>query len=243
MLLVSIHDVSPAQADAVTRLWGICSERGVRPALLVVPNWHGAWPLEAHPAFVDWIKARASDGAELLLHGERHDEVGLPRGLRDEWRAWGKTAGEAEFLTLDNAAARARVLRGLERLRRLGLDPTGFVPPVWLAREATYQAAAEAGLRFSEDDRSVRLLPSKVRIPSPVLRWSTRTTARAWGSVAVAKARSRLQRRARVPRIALHPTDLDHAATARSLVRTLERWLTWHRPGRYADLTVPIQAA
>jgi len=243
MLLVSIHDVSPAQADAVTRLWGICSERGVIPALLVVPNWHGAWPLEAHPAFVDWIRARGSDGAEILLHGERHDEVGLPRGLRDEWRAWGRTAGEAEFLTLDNTAARVRVARGLERLRKLGLDPTGFVPPAWLAREATHQAAADAGLQFSEDDRSVRLLPARVRIPSPVLRWSTRTMARALGSVAVARARSLLQRRARVPRIALHPTDLEHAATARSLVLTLERWLTWHRPGRYADLMVLIQAA
>jgi predicted deacetylase len=242
MLLVSIHDVSPAQADGVTRLWGICSERGVIPALLVVPNWHGVWPLEAHPVFVDWIKARASDGAEILLHGERHDEEGLPRGLRDEWRARGRAAGDAEFLTLDEAAARIRVARGLERLRKLGLNPTGFVPPVWLAREATYQAAAEAGLRFSEDSRCVRLLPSKVRIPSPVLRWSTRTTARAWGSVAVAKARSLLQRRADVPRIALHPTDLDHAATARSLLRTLDRWLTWHRPGSYADLTTPLHA-
>lgn len=243
MLLVSIHDVSPAQADAVTRLWGICAERSLIPALLVVPNWHGAWPLAAHPTFVDWIRARASDGAEILLHGERHDEVGLPRGPEDEWRAWGRTAGEAEFLTLEGAAARVRVNRALEQVRKLGLEPTGFVPPAWLAREATHEAAADAGLRFSEDDRSVRLLPLKHRIPSPVSRWSTRSAVRAWGSVAVAGARSHLQRRARVPRIALHPTDLDHPATARSLVRTLERWLAWHRPGRYADLTVAIQGS
>jgi predicted deacetylase len=243
MLLVSIHDVSPAQAEAVSRLWKICSERGVIPALLVVPNWHGAWPLEAHPAFVEWIRGRACNGAEILLHGERHDEVGLPRGPGDKWRAWGRTASEAEFLTLDGGAARIRVTRGVEQLRKLGLDPTGFVPPAWLAREPTFQAAADAGLKFSEDDRSVRLLPSQQRIPSPVLRWSARTTARAWGSVAVARARSLLQRRAGVPRIALHPADLAHAATARSLVHTLEHWLTWHRPGRYADLTAQIQMA
>jgi predicted deacetylase len=243
MLLVSIHDVSPARARAVTRLWAICSERRVIPALLVVPNWHGTWPLEAYPAFVDWIRARSSEGAEILLHGERHDEVGLPRSPVDELRAWGRTAREAEFLTLDGTAARARVIRGLERLRNLAIEPTGFVPPAWLAREATYEAAAEAGLKFSEDDRSVRLLPSRRRIPSPVLRWSVRNHARAWGSVAVASARSLLQRRARYPRIALHPGDLDHAATARSLVHTLERWLTWHRPGRYAALADRIQPA
>jgi uncharacterized protein len=241
ILLVSIHDVSPARATAVARLWSICAERGVTPALLVVPNWHGEWPLESHPGFVEWVRARAADGAEIALHGERHDEVGLPRGFRDRWRAWGKTAGEAEFLTLDAGAARDRVFRGLERLRNLGFEPTGFVPPAWLAREVAYQAAAAAGLGFSEDDRSVRLLRLGLRIPSPVLRWSARSATRAWGSVAVARARSLLQRRARVPRIALHPGDLDHPATAQSLTRALDRCLTWHRPGRYAELAPGVQ--
>jgi uncharacterized protein len=236
MLLVSIHDVSPARAAAVTRLWSICANRGITPALLVVPDWHGDWPLELHPGFVEWVRARAGEGAEILLHGERHDEAGLPRAVSDRFKAWGKTDGEGEFLTLDATAAAERLGRGLRRLRELGLDPQGFVPPAWLGREATHGAAAAAGLKFSEDDRSIRLLRSGRRIPSPVVRWSARSTARAWGSVAVAAARSAMQRRARFPRIALHPPDLDHPATARSVVRTLERWLTSHAAGSYADL-------
>lgn len=240
MLLVSIHDVSPAQAAAVSQLWRMCAERGFAPALLVVPNWHGQWPLEEHPGFVDWLRARAADGAEIVLHGERHDEVGLPRGIRDQWRAWRRitpyTGREAEFLTLDSAAARARLARGLGCLRALGLEPSGFIPPAWLARPDTYEAAAATGFRFSEDERSVRLLSSGHRSRSPVLRWSTRTAARAWGSVAVARGRSLLQRRARLPRIALHPQDLTHSATSRSLALALDRWLGWHRPGRYTDL-------
>ena len=241
MLLVSIHDVSPAQAAAVSQLWRMCAERGLAPALLVVPNWHGQWPLDEHPDFVDWLRARAVDGAEIMLHGERHDEVGLPRGIRDQWRAWLRatpyTAREAEFLTLDSVTAGARLNRGLRYLRGLGLEPSGFIPPAWLARPGTYQAAAAAGLRFSEDESSVRLLASGRRIRSPVLRWSARTAARAWGSVAVAQARSLLQRSARLPRIALHPQDLSHPATTRSLALALDRWLGWHRPGRYADLS------
>jgi predicted deacetylase len=236
MLLVSIHDVSPAQAAAVARLWSICADRGITPALLVVPNWHGEWPLELHPGFIDWIRVRADQGAEILLHGERHDEVGLPRGIRDRFKAWGKTDGEGEFLTLDAAGAAERLERGLRRLHELGLDPQGFVPPAWLSREATHAAAAAAGLRFSEDERSVRLLRSGRRLPSPVVRWSARSIGRAWGSVAVAAGRSVLQRRAQFPRIALHPRDLDHPATARSVVRTLERWLTHHAVGTYAEL-------
>lgn len=242
MLLVSIHDVSPAQAASVVRLWSLCAERGVTPALLVVPNWHGRWPLDRHPGFVEWLKARAAEGAEIALHGERHDEDGLPRRLTDQWKAWGRTRGEGEFLTLDVASARERLARGLRLLHELGLEPTGFVPPAWLAREATHQAAAAAGLAFSEDDCSIRLLPAARRVASPVVRWSSRTRTRAWGSVIVARGRSLFQRRASFPRIALHPGDLDHPATAHSVVQNLDRWLGRHAPGSYSDLPTRIPA-
>lgn len=243
MLLVSIHDVTPAFEARVLQLWELCSSYGVTPALLVVPDWHGAWPLEKHPEFLEWIRSRADRGAELMLHGERHDEAGLRRSAGDSWRAWGNTAGEGEFLTLDAPAARQRLCRALERVRQLGLEPTGFVPPAWLARESTYDVAGSAGLRFSEDAASVILLPSKRRVRSPAVRWSARNPFRAWGSVAVAGARWLLQRGTGWPRIALHPRDLDHPATARSLQRTLERWLQEHHPGRYADLATAFQAA
>jgi predicted deacetylase len=235
-LLVSIHDVTPAWADQVARLWTLCAERGLSPALLVVPDWHGSWPLARHPEFVGWLLSRSAEGAEIMLHGERHDEAGLPRRTADAWRAWGRTAGEGEFLTLDRAAAAERIARGLTCLRGLGLDPVGFVPPAWLARPGTYRAAAEAGLRVSEDDGAIVLLPSGHRVASPVLRWSARTPGRAWSSAAVAEVRWLTQRRAPVARIALHPGDLQRPATARSVVRSLDRWLTVHRPIRYEAL-------
>ena len=81
MLLVSIHDVTPAFESKVKKLWDLCFQSRVIPALLVVPDWHGQWPLERYPEFVGWIQARVMDGAELVLHGERHDEIGLPRGV------------------------------------------------------------------------------------------------------------------------------------------------------------------
>ncbi|HVL19053.1 MAG TPA: DUF2334 domain-containing protein, partial [Gemmatimonadales bacterium] len=66
-LLVSIHDVTPSLAPAVERLWALCAERGVVPALLVVPNWHGEWDLSSHPEFVRWLRERAAAGAEIVL--------------------------------------------------------------------------------------------------------------------------------------------------------------------------------
>ena len=59
---------------------------------------------------------------------------------------------------------------------------------------------------------------------------------RAWASVGVARVRWTLQRASPVPRIALHPQDLDHPATARALGPTLDRWLARHQPGTYAAL-------
>jgi predicted deacetylase len=243
MLLVSIHDVTPAFEAGVFRLWDLCVAHGVTPALLVVPSWHGEWALEAHPEFVAWIRRRVELGAEIILHGERHDEVGLPRGLHHSLRAWGSTDREGEFLTLDAAAAGERLRRALERLRRLGLEPSGFVAPAWLVGEATHRAAAAASLAFSEDARSIRLLSSACRVTSPVVRWSARTRVRAWGSVLVAGARWVLQRRSAWPRVALHPGDLDHPVTARSLGSTLKRWLRHHRPARYADLLAAYRPA
>jgi predicted deacetylase len=235
-LLVSIHDVTPALAVGVERLWALCAARDVRPALLVVPDWHGEWPLERHPEFVAWLRARAAEGAEIVLHGERHDEVGLPRGLADELRAWGRTAGEGEFLTLDEPAARERITRGRGRLRALGLEPIGFVPPAWLARDAGHRAAGGSGLGFSEDDRAIHLFPSGRRLRAPVVRWSARGSVRAWGSVAVARARWTLQGGAPLARVALHPQDLSHPATAAAIGPALDRWLARHRPVTYSAL-------
>lgn len=238
MLLVSIHDVTPALTPQVIRLWELCASRDVIPALFVVPNWHGEWPLEQHPTFIEWIRARAAQGAEIVLHGERHDEAGLPRGLWDSCRAWGRTAGEGEFLSLDAESATIRFRRGLQILRKVGLEPIGVVPPAWIGGERIYRAAAAAGLAFTEDSHSIQLLPSGRRVRSPVVRWSARSPLRAWASVAVSGTRWALQRRTRWPRLALHPRDLDHPAVTRSIGRALDRWLSRHLAGRYSDLTV-----
>lgn len=236
MLLVTLHDVTPALADETRALWALCRARGIVPGLLVVPNWHGAAPLESDREFLDWLRAAQDAGAEIFLHGERHDEAGMPRAWRDSWRAVGRTAGEGEFLTLDRAGASARIARGLECLARVQLTPIGFVPPAWLARPATFDAAAAAGLAVSEDVAGIRLLQQARVVLSPVVRWSARSAWRAYGSVCMAEARWRVQRTATPVRLALHPGDLRHAASARSVERSLDRWRDVHAPSGYAAL-------
>lgn len=235
-LLVSIHDVTPAFDAEVRALWRLCADRGVTPALLVVPDWHGAWPLEEYPGFVGWLRARARDGAEVFLHGMRHDEAALSRNWLDELRAFGRTDGEGEFLTLAEDAARARISLGLGRLRAVGLDPVGFVAPAWLWRGDSRSAVTKAGLRVSEDDRAIYLHARGVRLASPVLRWSARSAIRAWASACVAEAQSWRHRDHWLVRIAFHPRDLTHPATDRSARRTLDRWVAVRHPWRYTNL-------
>jgi uncharacterized protein len=241
-VLLSIHDVTPAWRDQVQELWTLCRDRGATPALLVVPDWHGAWPLHEHPEYVRWIAARVADGAEIFLHGERHDEVGLPRSWRDELRAFGRTAREGEFLTLDAPAAAPKIARGLELFRELGFTAIGFIPPAWLCRDGTLHAAAEAGLQIVERDTVIHLPIQRSSIASPVLRWSGRTPFRARASAWQAAVRWQWQRTAPVMRIALHPMDLEHPITRRSVVDELDRWLAWRPVRPYQTLLNPGDA-
>ena len=238
-VLLTIHDVTPAWASQVQALWDLCRDRGATPGLLVVPDWHGRWPLRDAPAYVSWIRDRIADGAEIFLHGERHDEIGLPRSWRDSQRAFGRTNREGEFLTLDHDAAHERIGRGLALLDDLGMKPIGFVPPAWLCREGTHTACAAHGLHVLEDDATIHLLQHGVQLDSPVLRWSGRTDFRARGSAVQAAWRWRMQHEAPHFRIALHPMDLEHRVTRQSVTDELDRWLG-SRPARpYASLLVP----
>lgn len=218
-LLVSIHDVAPPFLGEVQELWALCQSLDICPGLLVVPNWHGAHPVEEHRATVNWVQTGVQRGASVLLHGDRHDEVGLRRSASDHLVAAGRTAREGEFLTLDAAGAYQRIAVGVATLRALRLDPVGFVPPAWLARREHRRAVRQAGLALTEDAGAIWLVRRDVRVTSPTIRWSARTAWRARVSAWVAAARA--TRRASLLRVALHPTDLHARVTAASVRRIL----------------------
>ena len=235
-VLVSIHDVTPAHEHAVRELWAICAERRVVPALLVVPNWHGSGPLDRSPSFLAWLRARADAGAEVFLHGERHDEVTSHRTFGDSLRAFGRTSAEGEFLTLTHEQARERISRGMCALRKCGLDPIGFVPPAWLGHPGLPAIVAAAGLRFSESVSAIHLHDRAMFIDAPVTRWSARARVRARASVLVATIRWHVSRTTPWVRIALHPQDLVSNDVRESIEQTLDRWLATHHPWSYAGL-------
>jgi len=234
--LVALHDVTPAHGDRVTRVLALLDRFGVRcPALFVVPDWHGEWPLAEHPEFVAELRRRQERGAEVFLHGYRHDEAGHRRTLGERLRVFGRTAGSAEFMMLDAAEAARRMDRGLAALRALGLDPVGFVPPAWLFGRDTRRLMKERGLTLTESFAWVECLAGGSRVFAPALSWST---ARPWRSrltANVADARAVLERPRSLVRVAIHPPDIDTPSVRDSLERALGGLLSERALSCYRD--------
>src|SRR5688572_16818606 len=68
--LACIHDATPAYArEPRMMIRDLEPLLGRRLSFAVVPNWHGEWPLAAHP---DYCRLVRESSEELLLHGCFH---------------------------------------------------------------------------------------------------------------------------------------------------------------------------
>ena len=96
---------------------------GRRLSFGVVPNWHGEWPLAAHP---DYCRLLRESSEELLLHGYFHRRQ----------RGWGPTTLFAESSDEMNGLDPEETRRTLERGQRVfaevfGAPARGFLAPGW----------------------------------------------------------------------------------------------------------------
>lgn len=206
---VSIHDVTPANAEAVELALERTARSGIKPALLVVPNFHGEWPLAEHPEFCERLAMLQTVGHEILLHGYFHraDANGQATGLR-RWVAQNlASAGEAEFADIAAAEARKRLADGEAVLRDAGLRVDGFVAPGWMMPRWMHDVLAERGYRFTEDHLRVYDPKARKARASVVLNYASRTPGRLASSVAWCRVAKHA--RALVPaRVAIHPRDM-----------------------------------
>lgn len=229
---VSIHDVSPAWEGEVDVALAACKEVGITPGLLVIPDYHGAWPLDQHPRYARRLQALQAAGHEIFLHGYYHlsgvaaratGGAAPPRGIRRFWAQRAVSAGEAEFSDVAEAEARRRLDEGEAMLRRAGLETIdGFVPPAWSMPAWMLGVLRERGYRYTEDRWSVHDPTAGVRRRSAVLNYASRTPARLWSSLLYSRF-VRPTRRLVPARVAIHPADLRHAILRREIAGLL-RW-------------------
>ena len=224
-LLVSIHDVAPASADA-TRAWlADLDARGIPATLLVIPGpWRGS-RLRADPALIDDLLAARERGHELALHGWCHQ--GTPGGAA--WRrarAQAVARGAAEFATLDRATADRRLRAGLAELRAVGIEPKGFHPPGWLASPEAVRAMRRLGIGYTTSHLTVHDLATERRHRLPALSQrpsggpGERLSADAVRVVAQAMTLA-----GRGFRMALHPDDLSRPGLREITLAVIDRAL------------------
>ena len=242
---VSIHDVTPAWAAEVDAALQACAEVGIKPGLLVIPDYHGAWPLDEHPDYARRLRQWQADGHEIFLHGYYHlagadrrqaTSAGnpAPRGLRRLWAQKVVSGGEAEFSDVDEAEARRRLDDGEAVLRRAGLAQLdGFIAPAWSMPQWMHTILGERGYRYTEDHLHVYDPAAGARRASVVLNYASRTPARLWSSLVYCRL-ARPARRFLPARVAIHPADMRHAVL-RKEIRGLLRWAV-------GDAVVPARA-
>lgn len=229
---VSIHDVSPAFEREVEDALVLCRARGARPALLVVPDFHGQWPLAAHAPFCARLRELQAAGHEIYLHGFFHlsrPRSGNAAGLRWWFAQKVVSGGEAEFSDVTQAEAAQRLDDGIAVLHAAGLRMDGFIAPAWSFSPWLLPLLAARGCRFSEDHTHVYDPAAQRKRASVVLNFASRTPLRLWSSVAYCRAAT-LAHPLLPARVALHPKDL-HAPLLR---RETERLLDWGR-GQFVD--------
>ena len=225
-ILVSLHDVSPRHGKRCREVLAFLKERGVPPApLLVVPDFHGAWPLSAHPDFVEEIRGWSDAGHELVLHGYFHRETTSTLPTGGSLRTWlarrFMTGGEGEFLALGPEAIRERLSAGLSVWNGLGLEhPEGFIPPAWLHNDHLDPILAELGFRWTENHAGIRV-PDGQFLSSPVISWASRDLVRRQGSRIVCPVLARKWRDKDFVRVAIHPHDFDWPELVTSIDRVL----------------------
>jgi uncharacterized protein len=227
-LLVSLHDVTPRHAPAIRQILTWLEKRGLPPAqLLVVPDFHGEWPLSAYPDFCQELRTLGESGHELVLHGYYHREDRRVQqnapGFGERFQRKFMTAGEGEFLALSSLEAGELLDKGLYMWNQaeLGAMPQGFIPPAWLHRADLDEALWKRGFQWTENHSGFRFRDGTC-LEAPVVTWASRDAVRRIGSRVFCPAAVMLQKRAPLLRLAIHPHDFDHPALIRSIDRTLK---------------------
>jgi uncharacterized protein len=225
---VSVHDVSPAWAPEIEMAVALARRHGARPALLVVPDYHGDWPLLAHSSFCRRLQQWSREGSEIYLHGFFHRSSGrrasdaLDRARQFVQQRWVSNQ-EAEFSDVTRDDARFRLEQGERVLAHADLPLEGFVPPAWSMRKWLVPLLAERRYPFTEDHTTIYdPLRGRSRT-SLVLNYATRTRARLLSTLAYCRIAS-LAGPLFPTRIAIHPMDMRHRVVRDELDRLLSRF-------------------
>ena len=225
--LVCIHDASPARArETRSMLRDLAPLLGRRFSLAVVPDWHGEWPLAAHPG---WCRLVQEGAEELLLHGYFHQRA------RGRGPASLLAEGCDEMNGLDLAGTRGLVARGQRVFADVFGEPArGFVAPGWQRGHVRGARRLAPGLEHVLGFFALETTAG-ARVPLATFTWDCGRWA--WlGHVGHGIGRLLHSARLGVPVLAIHPRDLERGHWPRILRLTRELLDAGHEPTTAAAL-------
>jgi hypothetical protein len=199
---------------------------GRRLALGVVPNWHGRWPLAAHPDYCRLVRRGAE---ELLLHGYFHQRQ------RGRGPISVLTVRSDEMNGLDPEETRRTIERGQRDFTEaFGEMARGFLAPAW--QPGHVRLGNENALPL-EHVLGFFSLQAGTGRKVPLATWSWDCGRWRWlGHVGhgVGWLRQSLDRR--VPVLAMHPRDLEQGFWPKILRLTEELLENGYEPSTPAAL-------
>lgn len=196
--LVCIHDATPAYArETRVLIRDLAPLVGRSLSFAVVPDWHGQWPLTAHPRYCQLIKESSE---ELLLHGYCHRRQ----------RGWGPMTYLAQSCDEMNGLDPADTRRTIECGQQVFIDvfgepARGFVAPGWQVGQLRVASKSDLGLEHVLGFFSLESATRRI----PLATWSWDCGRWSWlGQVghAIGWLLQSLDRG--VPTVAIHPRDL-----------------------------------
>lgn len=228
---LTLHDVTPYHRSTIEHMHQVIFEMGIHSySMLVIPDFHGKWPLEKYPDFCRWLRELRESGVEMMLHGYSHLGTAEHLNLPDRLRSITYTRGEGEFLEMDRDIASGILRRGKAKLEKLlDTEINCFVAPAWLYSSGTLEALGETGFTYSESRwRTWNPSSGEVLLRVPVVNFAggsicRKTLAGIW----VALSRLILRDR-RTVRFALHPCDFEDEKRLKNSLRYLQ-WLSEKR--------------
>lgn len=207
-------------------------------AMLVVPDHWGENFIDPRSPFAARLREWSDEGVSMFTHGWFHRDMSVHQGATARIKARHMTAGEGEFLGIDEETASRRMADGRDLIEQIiGRPVAGFVAPAWLYGRPALAALAKARFALAEDHLKVwQPTSGKVLARGPVVTWASRSRARIASSLLAARLLPPLLRHAPVARVAVHPGDAHVPALLKSIDGVLTRLRRTHRPARYDAL-------
>jgi hypothetical protein len=232
--LVCIHDATPAYArETQLMIRDLAPLLDRRLSLAVVPNWHGEWPLDAHPDYCRLVRESAE---ELLLHGYFH------RRQRGYGPTTLLTRNNDEMNGLDLEETRRTLDRGQRVFAdTFGSPARGFLAPAWQRGHVRLEDENAFGLEhvlgfFSLDSRAGRKIP--------LATWAWDCGRWAWlGHVGHGLGWLSQSLERGVPVLAIHPRDLERGFWPKILRLTRELIAAGYEPTTPAALIESIESS